>query len=232
VAVSDAAVDRAGRMPAAAVFDLDGTLVLSEHRNRVAWTAFFGGYGITVDEKLLTQVSGRRGRDSLAELTHLFPGRAVDDLMEEVWEVARRTDLPPIDPAPGAVDLVRRVAAYGTPLALVTSARRRYAERLLGDLDIRDLFTEVVTAEDVEVGKPAPDGYLRACRRLGVDPPEAVAFEDTPAGVAAVKAAGMRCVAVTTSQPVLALAEADLVVGSLSEVPWPPLPAAVENEES
>lgn len=220
-----------GAAPAAAVFDLDGTLVLSERRNRATWSEFFTAYGIPVDEQLLTQVAGRRGRDSLAELAHLFPGRNVDALYEEVARLGTRDDLPAVEPAPGAVDLVRRIAATGTPLALVTSARPRYAERHLSDLGVVDLFDAVVTAHDVEVGKPAPDGYLLACARLGIRPRDAVAFEDTPAGVDAVKAAGLRCVAVTTSQPAEMLGEADLVVGSLATVDWPPLPPP-DSEES
>ena len=212
--------------PAAVVFDLDGTLVLSEHRNRITWTAFFRRYGIEPDEELLTHVTGRRSLDSLAELTHLFPGRTLDDLVTEVWEVEAGLDLPRIEPTPGAADLVRRIAATGTPLAVVTSAQRPYTDAVLSDLGVRALFPVVVTAEDVHTGKPDPEGYLLACSRLHVDPRDALAFEDSPAGVAAVKAAGLRCVAVTTTQPAGSLSAADAVVTDLAAVDWPPTLAA------
>lgn len=212
--------------PEAAVFDLDGTLVLSEGRNRAIWSAFFTAHGIPVDEDLLVRVTGRRGLDSLAELAHLFPGRTVEQLYAQVCELESRLDLPPIVPTPGAAELVRQIGRTGTPLGLVTSATRGYAEACLDDVGVRELFSVVVTAEDVGRGKPDPEGYLLACARLGVDPTHAVGFEDAPAGVAAVKAAGMRCVGVTTSQPARSLSEADAVVADLTQVTWPPRLAA------
>lgn len=212
--------------PEGVVFDLDGTLVLSEKRNRVTWSAFFARYGIAADEALLTRVTGRRGHDSIGELLHLFGGRTLDELAAEIWEVEAALDLPPIEPVPGAADLVRRIAATGTPLAVVTSATRRYTEALLGDLGVRALFDAVVTSEDVRTGKPDPEGYLLACSRLDVEPTRALAFEDSPAGVAAVKAAGLRCIGVTTTQSAQALSTADSVVADLTHVDWPPDVAA------
>ncbi len=79
----------------------------------------------------------------------------------------------------------------------------------------------VVTAEDVTVGKPDPQGYLAAARGLGVPPAACVVFEDAPAGVAAAKAAGMYCVAVATTHPPEDLTAADQVVPDLTKVTWP-----------
>lgn len=211
----------------AAVFDLDGTLVLSERRNRMVWEAFFARHGIALDDALFRQVTGRRGSDALAELSHLFPGREVAELLAEVAEHAADLPLPPPDPVPGAVELVRRVAATGAPVGLVTSADRAYAELALEALGIRDRFREIVGAADVTRGKPDPQGYVAACTRLAVAPGRAVGFEDAPAGIAAVKAAGMRCVGVATVHPEAALAAADVVVRDLTEATWP-----VEQPES
>ncbi|MCQ0008726.1 HAD-IA family hydrolase [Actinomadura madurae] len=99
------------------------------------------------------------------------------------------------------MDLVRSLADAGVPLAVVTSGQRPYAEGLLAELGIRDLLDIVVTAGDVVTGKPHPEGYLAAARDLDVPPQETIGFEDAPAGVAAVKAAGMTCVGVITTQP-------------------------------
>jgi len=208
--------------PAAVAFDLDGTLVLSETRNRVTWAAFFARYDIEVDEALLTHVTGRRGHDSISELLHLFRGRTIEQLAAEIWEVEAELDLPPIEPVRGAAELVRRIAATGTPLAVVTSAGWGYTETALAGLGVAELFPVVVTAEDVHTGKPDPEGYLLACSRLGVDPADALAFEDSLAGVAAVKAAGLRCIGVTTTQTAEALSAADAVVADLTQVDWPP----------
>ncbi|HEY9242234.1 MAG TPA: HAD family phosphatase, partial [Streptosporangiaceae bacterium] len=128
---------------------------------------------------------------------------------------------PPLEPLPGAVRLVRSIAAADIPLGLVTSAGRRYAEESLLDLGVRELFTVVVTAEDVTAGKPDPQGYRGACRALGVAPAACIVFEDAPAGVTAAKAAGCYCVAVATSHQAAELTAADWVVPDLSSVSWP-----------
>lgn len=205
----------------AAVFDLDGTLVLTEERNRVVWQRFFAGYGIDVTPDLVAHVTGRRGLDSLRELGELFPGRDPHELLNEVLAHERAGDLPPVIPVRGATQLVRRLHEDGVPLALVTSAQPDdVATRLLA-ADLLDVFDAVITAEDVAVGKPDPQGYRMACERLDVVGADSVGFEDSPAGVAAVKGAGMRCVAITTTFPRDVLAQADVIVDDLTQVTWP-----------
>jgi sugar-phosphatase len=205
----------------AAVFDLDGTLVLTEERNRVVWKRFFNGYGIEVDAALTAQLTGRRGLDALSELSHLFPDRDPQELLDEVLALEVSDDLPEIVVVPGANQLVRRLQSARVPLALVTSALPAHLAARLLAADLLDVFDVVVTGEDVTVGKPDPQGFLMACEQLGVPPQRSVGFEDSPAGVAAVKAAGMRCVAVTTTFSRDVLADADLVVDDLTDVPWP-----------
>lgn len=213
---------QAGSPVQAAVFDLDGTLVLSEERNRLVWEAFFRGYGIELDDALLRHITGRRGRDSLAEILHWFPERTLPELGAEIAAYESTLDLPAPEPVPGAVELVRSVAAAGVPIALVTSAGRAAAESALIALGVREHFHTVIAADDVERGKPDPQGYLTACDRLGAAPALTVGFEDTPAGVEALRSAGMSCVGVMTSYSAAVLAAADLVVGDLSEVRWHP----------
>jgi sugar-phosphatase len=205
----------------AAVFDLDGTLVLTEGRNRVVWQRFFDGYGIEVDEALTAQLTGRRGLDALREMPHLFPDRDPRELLAEVLAHEVTDDLPEVAPVPGANDLVRRLHAARVPLGLVTSALAEHVAIRLQAVDLVGVFDVVVTGRDVTVGKPDPQGFRMACEQLGVPARNSVGFEDSPAGVAAVKAAGMFCVAVTTTFSREVLAEADLVVADLTDVPWP-----------
>ncbi|MFG2016779.1 HAD family hydrolase [Actinomadura geliboluensis] len=209
----------------AAVFDLDGTLIDTEPRNRVMWSRLFDAHGVPWDDALIGSFAGRRGLEVLRDLAHLFPGRKVEELFEQAVSYEALPGMPAVAPVPGAVALVRSLADAGVPLAVVTSGQRPYAERLLAELGIRDLLDLVVTAGDVVTGKPHPEGYLAAARDLDVPPQEAVGFEDAPAGVAAVKAAGMTCVGVITTQPAGALAEADHVVADFQEVDVVPGPA-------
>lgn len=206
---------------AAAVFDLDGTLIDSEERSREAWLHVFETRGLPADEQLIRSFIGRRGVDTRDLLLARLPDHDPAELMAATHVYFHGPDQPPLQPMPGAAKLVRSIAAADIPLGLVTSAGRRYAEESLVDLGVRELFTVVVTAEDVTVGKPDPEGYRAACRMLGVAPAATVVFEDAPAGVAAAKAAGAYCVAVATSHGAAELSAADRVVPDLASVSWP-----------
>ena len=210
-----------GRL-AAAVFDLDGTLIDSETRSRESWLHVFEMRGIPPDEALIRSFIGRRGVDMHGLLRERLPGHDPAELMAASSAQFHAPHHPPLGPLPGAVELIRTLAAAGVPLGLVTSAGRRYAEDSLGGLGIREFFSVLVTAEDFRVGKPDPEGYRDACAALGHPPASCVVFEDAPAGVTAAKAAGAYCVAVTTTHQTTALAAADLVVSDLSAVTWPP----------
>jgi beta-phosphoglucomutase-like phosphatase (HAD superfamily) len=96
--------------PAGVVFDLDGTLVLTEGRNAVVWRSFFEGNGIGYDDELAHHVMGRRAQDSLVELMHLFPDRPTDELIREVTDIDLAVPLSDARPVAGAVHLVRRLA--------------------------------------------------------------------------------------------------------------------------
>ncbi len=229
----ETATEPQGEPPAAAVFDLDGTLVRSEERSRALWSAFLSGYRVPADEELLDALMGRRGADVLAERPHLFPGRTAAELVAEVLALNDRlTTLPAVEPVAGAVELVRAVAVTGDPLALVTSGPRDYATGLLDQLGLRGFFEVLVTGDDVVNGKPDPEGYLAACALLGVHPGRAVAFEDSPAGLAAARAAEMRCVGVATTKPIAVLAAADAVVPDLRAVSWPVTVDIMTTEEA
>ena len=211
--------------PAAVVFDLDGTLIDTEPRSRVVWTWLFDSHGVAHNPGLIASFAGRRGRDVLAELLHLFPGRTVDELVQQAISYRHGPDSPAVAPIPGAVELVRRLRDAGVPLGVATSGQRAHVEGMLEELGVRDCFGAVVTADDVTAGKPDPEPFLTACAWLGAPPERSVGFEDAPAGVDAVKAAGMTCVGVTTTLPARALAAADRVVADLSEVDVVPGPA-------
>jgi len=202
----------------AALFDLDGTLVNTEIRNRALWRMFLEDHGITFDDTLLRSVVGRRGVDVIPEV---LPGLDPQVVMEEIRSYYDHPDLPDIVPVPGAAELVARVAEQGAPLALVTSAQRWWAVERLTEIGVVEMVRTIVSAEDVTVGKPDPSGYLKAADLLAVDPAACVVFEDSLAGIAAARAAGMTCVAVATTHHPDELSHADLVVPDMSGIDWP-----------
>jgi HAD superfamily hydrolase (TIGR01509 family) len=120
---------------------------------------------------------------------------------------------------PGALEAVRRLAAE-LALGLASSSNRELIDRVLEAGGIADCFRATASSEEVAAGKPAPDVYLEVARRLGVDPAECAAVEDSHNGIRSAKAAGMRCVAIPNAHfpPGEAVAEADAVVGSLDEL--------------
>ncbi|MDQ1681475.1 MAG: validoxylamine 7-phosphate phosphatase [Frankiaceae bacterium] len=204
----------------AAIFDLDGTLVATEEHNQAVWRAFLAQRGHTWDDaELSALVLGRRGIDVFRELGHVFPGEEPEALYAEILAVDERMRQPePAAPIPGAVDLVRQLAASGVTVALVTSRWRSGAEEILQELGILQHFGLLVTAEDVARGKPHPDGWLFALERLGITADEAIAFEDSVPGVVSATAAGLRTVAVTPAPTAEVITLAQRVVADLTTV--------------
>jgi sugar-phosphatase len=182
--------------PAALLLDLDGTLVDTEPLHREAYRAFFAARGW--DEPDLTLFTGRRAADVFATEPGPWTGHDVHALAAEVTALLDADRSP--DPVPGAAALIAAAARTGVPVAVVTSAGPSWVRR--AEVPLRELGSAetVVTAEDVVDGKPDPAGYRLACRRLGVDPVDAWAVEDSPAGILAALAAGVgRVVGVSTT---------------------------------
>lgn len=196
--------------PARAVlFDADGVLVDSHAGYRQVWDRWSELHELDPDA-VHAATHGRRVLDTLADVAPHLDARA---------EVVRLGQL--VDDDPDAFSLYPAVPALLAQLhpqrwAVVTSGDdHRVVDRLrAGGAPVPDV---VVGGASVARGKPDPEGYLLAARLLGVAPADCVVVEDAPAGVGAGRAAGMPVIALTTSNPASALADADLVVGSLAD---------------
>ena len=207
--------------PTAVVLDLDGVIVDTEEvwdRERRAYAAAHGGAWTATTTRAL------QGMSSAEWSRHLHDELGVDrdpqDIGREVGaavaaHVAR--DLPLL---PGAVDAVRALARRFR-LALASSANREVIDAVVHSAGLDDAFAATVSSEEVARGKPAPDVYLEAARRAGVDPAHAVAVEDSSNGLRAAHAAGMRVIATPNRAfpPAPdALALADVVVDGIADV--------------
>jgi beta-phosphoglucomutase len=164
------------------------------------------------EERYFTELVGHSDEAVLSAV--LAPDRAtLEGLIAE--RLARyRGRVAGSSTVPEAVREAVRAAAARVPVALVSGSYRPDVEPVLAAAGLDGLFSAIVTAEDVERLKPDPEGYLLAVERLdrGLAPEDAVALEDTPPGIAAAKAAGLRCVGVASTLPAERLAAADLVV--------------------
>jgi HAD superfamily hydrolase (TIGR01509 family) len=205
----------------AVVFDMDGVLIDSEHvwdEVRMALARERGGtWSDTAQRDMMGMSSPEWSRymheriglsEHPEEINRLVVERMLD----------RYAGAPPL--YDGAVAAVERLAAEW-PLAIASSSNRELIDAVLASTPLGPLFELTVSSEEVARGKPSPDVYLEAARRLGVEPSRAAAIEDSQNGIRAAKAAGMRTLALPN--PLYppapeALAEADVVLGGLSEL--------------
>ncbi len=195
-------------MMRAALFDLDGTLVDNMAFHARAWMELCRQHGIPASvEQFEREFAGKKNGEIVETL--LGPGvdparaRALADEKEATY---RRIYAPHVAWVPGARELVMRLRAAGTPVAVATAAPRANREMVLGSLRALGFFDAIIGGEQVANGKPAPDIFLEAARKLGVAPADCVVFEDAVNGVLAGKSAGMFTVGICTSELSSALA--------------------------
>ena len=205
----------------AVVFDLDGVLLDSEQvwdAAREELARVRGGRWHEQAQLDMKGMSSREWSQYMHDVIEL-PEPPEEISREVVRRLARlyREHLPVL---PGAREAVERLAAR-RPLGLASSSNRELIDLALELLDVAHLFRATVSSEELPRGKPAPDVYLEAARRLDVEPTHAAAVEDSANGIQAAKAAGMRVIAIPNEHfpPGRgALAQADLVLRSLEEL--------------
>ncbi|QKW06263.1 HAD-IA family hydrolase [Streptomyces sp. NA04227] len=173
------------------LLDMDGTLVNSDAVVERVWRRWAAEHGIDGDEALKV-VHGRQGHASMALL---LPERsAAENQADNVRMLAAEVaDMEGVVPVPGAAQFL--AALTGAPHALVTSANVPLATARMNAAGL-SMPSVRVTAESVGASKPAPEGFLKGAAELGVAPGDCLVFEDSGAGIAAGKAAGMRVVGV------------------------------------
>jgi HAD superfamily hydrolase (TIGR01509 family) len=205
----------------ALVFDFDGIVADTEGPEFAAWRATWADYGHDLAlEEWARCIGTVGGWDPLEELGRLV-GEGFDP--DEAQRRRRARHEPAIHalrtPLPGVLDLLVEARDQGLRTAIASSSDAAWVPPLLEQLDLVSHFEHLSLYDGTCPAKPAPDLYLRACAALGVAPSEAVAFEDSPNGVAAAKAAGLWCVAVPHEVTrTLDLSAADLLLDTLGGV--------------
>jgi sugar-phosphatase len=192
----------------ALLVDLDGTLVDSAAPVRRAWSAFATRQGLDPDQ-VLRFAHGRPSRETV----RLLLPRGDHDAEAAAIEHTEVTDTEGVSALPGAAELL----ASDRPLAIVTSCSRALAEARLRAAGL-PIPCVLVSSDGLERGKPDPECFLIAARRLGADPARCVVLEDAPAGIAAGRAAGATVVALRTTHSDDELREANVIADDLSEL--------------
>jgi sugar-phosphatase len=191
------------------LFDLDGVLVDSTAAVARVWRQWAVKHGFD-PEFVIGHAHGRRSLETIQIVAPQFDA-AAENVRVEALEIADKAGVIAL---PGAATLLARLPQ--DRFTLVTSATRPLAVARLqyAALPVPARF---ITAEDVTQGKPFPEPYLKGAALLGKSPADCVAFEDTPAGIMAARAAGMRVIALHTTYPPHELTAADFIVGSLAD---------------
>ncbi|BDS05006.1 phosphatase [Oceaniferula spumae] len=181
----------------AVIFDLDGTLVDSMAVHFTAWCEALAKHGAAnvFPEDVFYAMGGRPTKDIVMELN----GECGLKLDPEVVSIDKREaflkNLDKVTLNDEVVDFARSLRGK-MPMAIATGGSRIVVEKTLQITGLSDLFDEVVTANDVKCGKPAPDVFLEAAARLEIAPERCLVFEDAPAGIMGAQSAGMEVVCV------------------------------------
>jgi beta-phosphoglucomutase family hydrolase len=201
------------------LWDMDGVISDSYHFHFAAWQETFAKRGIELTKEAFNELFGTRNDFIVGTIM----GRELSEsdvkiILEEKEENFRRRATGNIKPFPGVIRLLNDIKKGNFKLGLVSSAPKDNIDLVLSELNLRDIFNCVVFGQEVSESKPSPQIYLSATKKLEVVPKDCVVIEDSPLGVKAAKAAGMKCLAITNTQPLQKLEQADKIVKSLENV--------------
>jgi HAD superfamily hydrolase (TIGR01509 family) len=187
---------------AAVVFDMDGLLIDTEPLYKDAWQRAARESGVELTDQMYSRFVGRSNVESEAEIAWLFgpafPIQVFRARWPELWQ--QRALEAGVPTKPGVPELLEFLDERRVPAAVATSSDLAFTKFSLEAARLINRFTCLVTGDEVEMGKPAPDIYLEAARRLHVDAADCIAFEDSEAGAIAASTAGMRVVLVPDIQ--------------------------------
>ena len=184
--------------PDAIIFDMDGLLVDTERLWKIAETDFLARHGATYDEETHAPFIGMAMTEFMTNLKRVYRlepdvPALVDELVKDVNKIIAMD----VKTQPGALEIVRYVIDNDIPYAIASSSPMDVIHATIGSQpDWQGAFQVRCSADEVENGKPAPDVYLLAAERLGVDPTKCIALEDSPNGSRAAVTAGMTCFSV------------------------------------
>jgi HAD superfamily hydrolase (TIGR01509 family) len=205
----------------AVVLDMDGLMLDTEPLYKGAWQQASAELGFDLDDSSYSRLIGRPTEDCELELVKRFgagfPMPRFRKRWSELWRLS--VQVQGISRKPGLLAFLSFLEEQGLSMAIATSSDAEYAEFSLRSAGLTGRFSTIVTGDQVTEGKPAPDIYLEAARRLGRNPAECVALEDSDAGVLAASAAGMVTLCVPDLKPPsdAATRAASRVLGSLDD---------------
>lgn len=205
----------------AVLFDLDGTLLDSEGLHYGAFRQAMEEYGYDFDTLAKNMHYQGSFKKLFKDIGHelAFDEDKFDSIYSRKVELTLATAGTESDKVEGIVSFLELLVERSIPLAVVTNSEREYADYVLQAHDLHHYFQHVITGSDVQEPKPSPEGYLQAAGLLNIDPAHILVFENSDAGIAAGKAAGMKVIAIRTTDVagVSTFDQADLGIDSFTD---------------
>lgn len=205
----------------AVVFDLDGVLIDSESLKTFAYDRALKklfGKGIPSGKDRQPGESEKFNARLLMEMIEVQGD--IEELIQEKRTVYDEIAEKEIKLCAGVQNFLKATQQRKLSMVVATASNRKSTDRILEKLDLAKYFNFVLTGDDVKEHKPDPEVYFKAVQELGMKKDECLVIEDSPAGITAAKAAGLKCVAITHTFPKEELKQADLIVDSFKEIDY------------
>jgi beta-phosphoglucomutase family hydrolase len=198
---------------------MDGVLADTGPIHFESWVKLGNEIGIKFTKQFFDQTFGQQS----PSITRKLVGPEVNQALIEKWaslkeSYYREMVKNKLQPLPGAIDLIKDLKSEGFKLAVGSSGPPENVELLLTSLKIKNYFDVIITAADVQKGKPEPDVFLKVSNKLNLRPKNCIVIEDAPVGIQAAKRAGMNIVALTTTHDKEELQDAQIIVRNLASM--------------
>lgn len=205
----------------AVIFDMDGVIIDSEPIHFEVDIQTMKDFGCSISKEELNKYVGTTNEYMFTDIKNKYKlDKSVEEIINYRTEIVKRkvieSDLAPIE---GIVDLLKDLKDKNILAAIASSSPRDFIEVVVSKFGIKDYFSCILSGEEVENGKPAPDIYLETAKKLGIAPEEGVVIEDSKNGVIAAKEAGMKCIGFKNiNSGEQDLSKADCIVNSILDV--------------
>jgi len=202
----------------AVIFDMDGVISDTQHLHDKANSDIVQSYGIPLTPRDLSKWAGipnKKVFEDIFKQYHVVVN--VDEVLDKKWKLVNRRARD-ASLVPGVLEVIKKLSAQKTSLAVASSSKEEFINQVLESFNLKKYFKVIFSGSELKRGKPYPDIFLLTAKKLQIKPSACLVFEDGPNGVAAAKAARMKCIAITTTHTREALKGADKIIDSFDEL--------------
>jgi beta-phosphoglucomutase len=200
------------------IFDMDGTIIDTTRPDYDAWEKAFSEYKVKLPWKEYIDMLGMKSSEIVKKYLDLSE-KDVEKLIHRKEEILKKDiEINKVSYIEGAERVLTYLKGRYYKLALATGAQKEKLDFILEQLNFAPYFDEIITADEVNSGKPDPEMFLKAAEKLKLKPEQCLVWEDSTLGVQAAKAGGFRCIAITTTRKKDKLLEADAIVDNFTRI--------------